>query len=209
MTPILIVDDLRDARELLGELALAAFPAAALLCADSVAAVRRMLGDAAPALALVDLSLGDGSGLEVIQHLRQQCPDCRVVVATIHDDDARIFAALQAGAEGYLLKDQPQDITLRQLTSITEGQPPLSPAIARRLIRHFQAPAASLPEDLLTVREREVLTLLARGLTLTDIGRQLEISRHTAGDHVKNIYRKLDISTRAQAALHAQRIGLT
>ncbi len=213
MNHVLIVDDLEDARELLNELVNAGFPQAVVTIADSVAAARTAIAGRRFDLALVDLSLGDGFGTEVIALLRQRQPACMAVVASIHDDDERLFAALQVGASGYLLKDQPAELTLRQLQLIADGQPPLSPAVARRLIQHFQGRQQSEPgpvvEEALTPREREVLGLLARGFTLTDIARQLEISRYTVGDHVKNLYRKLDISSRAQAALHAQRFGLT
>ena len=213
MKRVLIVDDLADARELLSELVLASFPTAEVTTADSVAGAQAAVSGRHFDLALVDLSLGDGIGTEVIALLRQRQPGCMAVVASIHDDDERLFAALQSGASGYLLKDQPAELTLRQLQLIADGQPPLSPAVARRLIQHFQGHQQGQPapvtEESLTAREREVLGLLARGFTLTDIARLLEISRHTVGDHVKNIYRKLDISSRAQAALHARRFGLT
>ena len=213
MNHVLIVDDLEDARELLTELVNAGFPQAVVTVADSVAAARTAIAGRRFDLALVDLSLGDGLGTEVIALLRQRQPACMAVVASIHDDDERLFAALKVGASGYLLKDQPAELTLRQLQFIADGQPPLSPAVARRLIQHFQGRQHSGPapmvEEALTPREREVLGLLARGFTLTDIARQLEISRYTVGDHVKNLYRKLDISSRAQAALYAQHFGLT
>jgi DNA-binding NarL/FixJ family response regulator len=213
MNHVLIVDDLKDARELLTELVLAGFPQATVTTADSVLAAQSTISAQRFDLALVDLSLGDGMGTEVIALLRQRQPECMAVVASIHDDDERLFAALKAGASGYLLKDQPAVLTLRQLQQIADGQPPLSPAIARRLLAHFRGQpgtvSESVPDEVLTPREREVLGLLARGFTLTDIARQLAISRHTVGDHVKNLYRKLDISSRAEAALHAQRFGLT
>lgn len=213
MNHVLIVDDLEDARELLTELVRQGFPTARVTTADSVASAHAAVIGRRFDLALVDLSLGDGIGTEVIALLHRRQPECMTVVASIHDDDERLFAALQAGASGYLLKDQPADLTLRQLQLIADGQPPLSPAVARRLIQHFQKRQQSEPapvtDEALTPREREVLGLLARGFTLTEIARQLEVSRHTVGDHVKNLYRKLDISSRAQAALHAQRFGLT
>ena len=138
-----------------------------------------------------------------------------MVVASIHDDDDHLFQALQAGAQGYLLKDHPTAWLALQLRGIAQGQPPLSPAIARRLLRHFQAPpptpaqspAAPAVTDL-SARERDVLGLLAQGVRIADIGIALGISRHTVGDHVKNIYRKLNISSRAEAALQARHLGL-
>jgi len=137
-------------------------------------------------------------------------PACVVVVASIFDDD-NLFQALPAGARGYLLKDHPGDWLSRQLTGIADGQPPLSPAIARRLLRHFHGVGTSdgLAEATdLSPREREVPTLLAKGIRIAEIAAGLAISRHTEGDHVKNIYRKLNISSRAEAALRARSLGL-
>lgn len=209
MQRILIVDDLTDAQLLLGALAREGFPGCSVHCTASVAEARRDI-DALPFdLALVDLSLGDGSGTLVIQHLKAAQPRCLAIVATIHDGDDHLFAALQAGADGYLLKDQPSQQTLRQLQRIADGEPPLSPAVARRLVRHFQDAPSPTDTPALTQREREVLALLARGLTLAEIARLLDLSRHTVGDHVKSLYRKLNISSRAEAALLAHNIGLT
>lgn len=153
------------------------------------------------------------SGLLQRQHLGRDHPPrpaCAVVVASIFDDDDNLFQALQAGAQGYLLKDQSTDWLARQLQGMAEGQLPLSPAVARRLLRHFRQPPAATGDDLaeLSPREREVLGLLAQGVHIADIGKALAISRHTVGDHVKSIYRKLNISSRAEAALRARSMGL-
>lgn len=209
MHRVLIVDDLADAQLLLGALAREGFPGCSVHYADSVADARVDIDAQSFDLALVDLSLGDGSGTTVIHHLKTAQPRCLAVVATIHDGDEHLFAALQAGADGYLLKDQPSQQTLRQLQRIADGEPPLSPAVARRLMKHFQEAAAPADASQLTQREREVLALLARGLTLGEIARLLDLSRHTVGDHVKSLYRKLNISSRAEAALEARDRGLT
>jgi DNA-binding NarL/FixJ family response regulator len=207
---ILIVDDLADARALLRAAVAQAFPGAACVGAENVAEAHARLAEVRFDLALVDLALPDGNGVEVIETLSRCQPGCEAVVATIHDDDDNLFGALQAGARGYLLKDQPVDWLARQLRGIADGQPPLSPAIARRLMRHFQEPktGANLAGAPLSEREREVLQLLGKGIRIADIAARLGISRHTAGDHVKNIYRKLNISSRAEAALHARGLGL-
>ena len=237
MKNILLVDDLGDALAMLEDAIRAAFGPLPCTLARSVHEAQAVL-DAAERdgivfdLALVDLALGDGSGLEVIAQLARCQPACTVVVASIHDDDDHLFQALQAGAQGYLLKDHPTDWLALQLQGIAQGQPPLSPAIARRLLRHFHgtapgaalapatattafapAPAAAPPPlpplgTCLSTREREVLGLLAQGVRIADIGAALGISRHTVGDHVKNIYRKLNIGSRAEAALQARSLGL-
>ena len=163
-------------------------------------------------LALCDLGLPDGDGTEVVARLRELQPEALSVVVTIHDDDEHLFPALQAGAYGYILKEQPRELITEQLQRIAQGEPPLSPSIARKLIKYFASMAKpqtdNLPVVSLTEREREVLLRVAKGYTLPEIGVQLGLSRHTIADYVKQIYRKLNVSSRAEAALEAQRLGL-
>lgn len=210
MKHALLVEDLPDTGRWLSQLLSAAFPGIHVTLATNVAAgVAAAQGDYD--LALVDLGLPDGSGVTVIDALARRSRNIAIVVATIYDDDEHLFPALQAGAQGYLLKDQPADLLERQLRGILDGNPPLSPAIARRLLGHFrQLPASRSDIELtdLTNREREILGLIARGLRIPDIAADLGISHHTVSDHVKNIYRKLNISSRAQAATEAARLGL-
>ena len=137
------------------------------------------------------------------------------MVVTIHDDDEHLFPALQAGAFGYILKEQARELITEQLQRISQGEPPLSPRIARRVMAYFSAKAKPqrahndlLPNVSLTERESEVLLRVAKGYTLPEIGVQLGLSRHTIADYVKQIYRKLNVSSRAEAALEAQRLGL-
>ena len=137
------------------------------------------------------------------------------VVVTIHDDDDHLFPALQAGAFGYLLKDQPRELIADQLRRMSAGEPPLSPSIARRVISHFAAQAVRKPSAsgkaapvVLTERETEVLVRVSKGYTLPEIGDQLNLSRHTIADYVKQIYRKLNVTSRAEAAVEAHRLGL-
>ena len=167
-------------------------------------------------LALVDLGLPDGSGTDIVGALRVRQPQAISVVVTIYDDDDHLFPALQAGAFGYLLKEQPRDVLVAQLLRIMQGEPPLSPPIARRVLSYFTANAAERlalarqidNEVRLTERETQVLQRVAKGYTLPEIAQQLGLSRHTIGDHIKQVYRKLDVSSRAEAALEAARRGL-
>ncbi|MBY0409422.1 MAG: response regulator transcription factor, partial [Burkholderiaceae bacterium] len=200
MKHILVVDDLADALAMLQDAIQVAFGDVPCTLARSVREALGLIDSGRPFdLALIDLALGDGSGLELITRLALRQPHCAVVVASIHDDDDHLFQALQAGAQGYLLKDHPTPWLALQLQGIAQGQPPLSPAIARRLLRHFQpplpmpAPTSPYTATDLSARERDVLGLLAQGVRIADIGIALGISRHTVGDHVKNIYRKLNI----------------
>lgn len=188
-----------------------AFAAAECVLARSVREAHLAIEAHAFDLALIDLALGDGHGRELIGRLALAQPGCTVVVATVLDDDDNLFAALQAGAQGYLLKDQGISWLSRQLSGIAQGVPPLSPAIARRILSRFHGRSqlsSSAAQDPLTAREREVLGLLAQGLQTADIANALGLSRHTVGDHVKSIYRKLNISSRAEAALRARGLGL-
>lgn len=206
----LILEDMPESQEMLCEVATTAFPGIECVC---VADIQGALAQAADCfhLALIDLSLPDGSGIDVIRKMAVECPACTIVVATIFDDDDHLFPALRAGAHGYLLKDEAPELLARQLQGIREGRPPLSPSVARRMLSHFrEIPDAEQEEQksLLSPREREVLGQLARGISIATIAQELGISHHTVGDHVKNIYRKLNIASRAEAALQARNMGL-
>lgn len=213
MKNILLLEDLPEIRAWLRKLVLQVFPdsqiAESARIADALSLVTAVKFD----LALVDLGLPDGSGVDVVTKLRDVQPDCQSVVVTIHDDDEHLFPALQAGAFGYILKEQARELITEQLQRISQGEPPLSPSIARRVMAYFSAMAkprvdANLINVSLTDRESEVLLRVAKGYTLPEIGVQLGLSRHTIADYVKQIYRKLNVSSRAEAALEAQRLGL-
>jgi len=212
MKNVLLLEDLPEIRAWVKALVLQVFPQAQISEAarvhDALALVSAVKFD----LALVDLGLPDGSGVEVVAALREAQPDVQSVVVTIHDDDEHLFPALQAGAFGYVLKEQPREYFAEQLNRISQGEPPLSPSIARRVIAYFAAQARpqanAMPKVQLTDRESEVLLRVAKGYTLPEIGVQLKLSRHTIADYVKQIYRKLNVSSRAEVALEAQRLGL-
>jgi two-component system, NarL family, nitrate/nitrite response regulator NarL len=182
-------------------------------------------------LMLVDLELPDGNGLELLAELGQY--PATKVVTTLYSDDEHLFPALQCGADGYLLKEDRFEVLVEELRKIVLGQPPLSPAIARRLLTHFRhgttadAPPPSpgigtmggqakapvpieKPVDLphLTPREIEVLTYLSKGFTIKEIANLMGIKWFTVNDHIKSIYRKLNVSSRAEAAVLASKQGL-
>jgi DNA-binding NarL/FixJ family response regulator len=213
MTNILLLEDLPEIRAWLKVLVNQVFPQAQISEAARVHDALEIITAVKFDLALVDLGLPDGSGVNVVAALREQQPEAQSVVVTIHDDDEHLFPALQAGAFGYLLKEQPRSQIAEQLKRMSQGEPPLSPSIARRVISHFASQAKpeqrdNLPHVQLTDRENEVLLRVAKGFTLPEIGVQLGLSRHTIADYVKQIYRKLNVSSRAEAALEAQRLGL-
>jgi DNA-binding NarL/FixJ family response regulator len=220
MNQILLLEDLPQIRAWLTDLVKQVFPASRVYEAARVQDALELISVQRFNLALCDLGLPDGSGVDVVAALRESQPDAQSVVVTIHDDDEHLFPALQAGAAGYLLKEQARELIAEQLKRMSQGEPPLSPSIARRVIAYFAAQAKNfmptpaqgsgpqIPHVSLTERESEVLLRVAKGFTLPEIAVQLGLSRHTIADYVKQIYRKLNVSSRAEAALEAQRLGL-
>ena len=213
MNHILLLEDIPEIRAWLKALVKQVFANAQITECSRVQDALALVNGQRFTLALLDLGLPDGSGVEVIAALREKQPEVQSVIVTIHDDDEHLFPALQAGAFGYLLKEQSRELLVEQLQRMSGGEPPLSPSIARKVIAYFAAqvkkPASPLLHEVsLTDRETEVLLRVAKGYTLPEIGVQLGLSRHTIADDVKQIYRKLNVSSRAEAALEAQRLGL-
>ena len=152
------------------------------------------------------------------------------IVTTLYSDDDHLFPALQCGADGYLLKEDRFEVLVEELQKIVRGQPPLSPAIARRLLTHFRQGGESAPmtpntgfqssrpmpmgrgapldHERLTPRESEVLTYLSKGFTIKEIANLMGIKWFTVNDHIKSIYKKLNVSSRAEAAVLASKQGL-
>lgn len=185
-------------------------------------------------LILVDLELPDGNGMELLAELGRY--PATKIVTTLYSDDDHLFPALQCGADGYLLKEDRFEVLVEELQKIVRGQPPLSPAIARRLLSHFRGeapvgsavresvmppsyglhssrqaqPAHGVPPDheRLTPRESEVLTYLSKGFTIKEIANLTSIKWFTVNDHIKSIYKKLNVSSRAEAAVVASKQGL-
>ena len=182
-------------------------------------------------LILVDLELPDGNGMELLAELARY--PATKIVTTLYSDDDHLFPALQCGADGYLLKEDRFEVLVEELQKIVRGQPPLSPAIARRLLTHFRhgagaadtSPAplpsafqssrpmplgkgAPLDHERLTPRESEVLTYLSKGFTIKEIASLMGIKWFTVNDHIKSIYKKLNVSSQAEAAVLASKQGL-
>lgn len=214
MKTVLLLEDLPEIRAWMKGLLMQVFPDAQVSESARVHDALELVSAIKFDLALCDLGLPDGTGVDVVEKLRDTQPECQSVVVTIHEDDDHLFPALQAGAFGYILKEQPRELITEQLQRISQGEPPLSPSIARRVMKYFATQEKHrvepdlLPHVQLTERESEVLLRVAKGFTLPEIGVQLGLSRHTIADYVKQIYRKLNVSSRAEAALEAQRLGL-
>jgi len=207
---VLILDDLPGARLLLSAAVAKVLPGAQIHEAASIADVGALLS-LKFSLALIDLSLPDGRGATIIRALKSINSDIMVAAVTVMDDDASIEEALAAGADGYLLKDAEPSLLAHRIERLVAGEPSLSPVIARRVLARFASPAASSEpdEDNLSGREREVLSLVGRGMRTNEVATLLKISPHTVRDHLKNIYRKLDVSSRAEVAVEAHRRNLT
>jgi len=217
----LIVEDRPDTRAWLVEVVGEAFPGVPVATAASLRDARRWLAAHAEApewpltLALLDLGLPDGSGVELVRELAATFPDALPVVATIYDDDLHLFDSLAAGAQGYVLKQEHPDTVAACLRRIDAGEPPLSPSIARRMLDRMRpaptAPATTKPRDDagLSPREVEVLTLLARGMSAPEAAREIGLKPQTVAGYVKVIYQKLHVSSRAEAVLAAAERGLT
>lgn len=159
---------------------------------------------------LADLDLPDGSGLDVIRAATVARPGLEAIVISVFGDERHVFAALEAGASGYLLKDSLPEDLVATIELLRAGGAPINPMIARRLIKHLAPrPEAALAEPTaLTEREMEILALLARGFSTAEVAGLLSISFHTVATHVKKIYRKLQVGSRAEAIYEAGQLGL-
>ena len=160
-----------------------------------------------------DPSAGPGQALDGIEATRRLCremPHAGVVFCTMFEDDEFVFAGLQAGGRGYILKDADPDTVLRAIRAVANGESLLGPTIAEKVMRQFSAlPGKQTPVfDDLTPRELEVLTLIAEGLSNKAIAQELVISEKTVKNHINNIFSKLHVNDRSQAILYAIRKGL-
>ncbi len=201
----LIVEDHPQAQQWLCGAVMSAFPQAQVQSAATLAEARGLI-EAPFDLALLDIGLPDGSGLDLVRTLVEH--GAEVVISSTLTDDKHLFDALQRGAKGYVCKDHPQDQLRDMLLGILEGRPPPSPELARRVLDHFVGQPEDDPESILSNREREVLTLLAKGFMLKEVADKLGITYNTTAGYAKVIYRKLNVSNRAQATVEASRMGM-
>ncbi|MGY6533456.1 response regulator [Glycocaulis sp.] len=163
-------------------------------------------------LLITDCKLPDGSGIEAIRLLRHLQPQAEAMVISVLADETTVLDAVRAGATGYLLKDAgPLDLT-QAITDLMAGQSPISPRIARLLMRNLGADPAQPPQTetsgTLTARDMDILWGIAKGFTNNELAERLEISRHTVPVHIRNIYRKLETSNRTETVFEASRMGL-
>ena len=173
--------------------------------AEAVAAVERL----EPDIVLMDLVMPEVDGIDAIRRIREQRPQTRVLALTSFVDDDKVFPALRAGAAGYLLKDvQPAEL-VRAIHAVHAGEALLHPTVAARLVEEVASDARfDNPADVLTAREREVIALIAQGRANKAIALELGVSEKTVKTHVSNIFAKLGLTDRTQAALYAVRHGI-
>lgn len=176
---------------------------------DGVEAVQHV-EELQPDVILLDLQMPRKSGLEAIEEIRGKNPDARILVLTSFGDDDKVFAAVQAGALGYLLKDSSPEELVQAINDVCAGTPFLDPEIALKVIQELNRPLANRrpTEDPLTPREIEILRMVSRGLTNNDIAEILVVSERTVRTHISNILGKLHLANRTQAALYALRKGI-
>lgn len=206
MDQVLLVEDDVPTREWLAEvLSAAGEPRLAHACGTVQDALDWMRSGKPADIVLTDLGLPDGSGLEVI---REACrtPGREVLVLSIFGDEANVLAAIDAGAGGYLLKDGSMDSICDHLRSLRAGGSPLSPRIARTLIRRTRSPSVAaigniLPPgpELLSERELEVLTGIGKGFSYAEVADTLKITTNTVRTHIRRIYEKLSVNSRTEA----------
>ena len=167
----------------------------------------------APDMVLVDLGLPDISGIDVIRQLKTTHPGCDVLVVTTFGDERTITSALEAGADGYLLKGSPLEEMRRDIHSLRAGGSPLSPMVARQLLNRLQAkPADDKAVDAdngrLTRREREILVMITKGFSYAETSQICGIAAATVHSHLKSIYRKLEVHSKTEAVYEARRRSL-
>jgi DNA-binding NarL/FixJ family response regulator len=179
--------------------------------ADDGAAAVELVAKKTPDLVLMDLKMPIMNGVEATRQIKAKHPEVKILVLTTYDDDEWVFDAIQAGASGYLLKDTPREEVVKAIRGTVTGKTYIDPSIAGKVLRQassHQTQPATLITSKLTDRETEVLRLIARGLSNSDIADRLFLSEGTVRNHVSAILAKLGVSDRTQAAVIAIQHGL-
>lgn len=206
-----ILEDDPDLRHYLESVVSATQGLALAFSAGSLADARRAAGEKPFDLCLVDLKLPDGNGLDFVADVKTSSA-AKCLILTVLGDRTSVLLALRSGADGYLLKDTPEEMLRQNIERTLRGETPISPQAATFLLEMWRGAEAATPgippEDALTTRELEVLKLFSRGLSYRETAEILDISPHTIGDYVKSIYRKLGVHSRSEAIFEARQMGL-
>lgn len=206
---VAIVEDDRGLREQLAQILGAArdvhFAGACASAEEAIARIHILRPD----VVLMDIKLPGMSGIECVRHLKQSLPSLQVIMLTVYEDSERIFRALKAGADGYLVKSSPPEVLLEAIEDVRRGGSPMSSHIARKVVRHFHLLGPSPEEsENLSPREQEVLNLLSSGFLYKEIGDELGIGIETVRTYVKNICEKMHVRNRVEAvAKHGAKAG--
>jgi DNA-binding NarL/FixJ family response regulator len=188
--------------------------------AEALAALQQQRVD----LLLLDLGLPDMSGLDVLQRMRRLQPRCEAIVVTVFCDESTVVRAIECGAQGYLLKQEAAFNLIRRIDELLDGGAPITPAIARLLLQRMAPPVppqnaaspiagsahavAQAPKPSLSERERDVLQMVAKGLSVQEVGEVLKLSSNTVKTYVRRIYGKLEVGSRQEAVYEARALGL-
>ncbi len=159
---------------------------------------------------LFDLQLPDGNAVELIRRQQEASPDTPILVISVFGDEERVIAAIEAGARGYLLKDDSEEDLAESVRRVAAGESPISPAIARHLIQRFQQKPSEPDSEMdnpLSERELQILQLAAKGLTYQETADLLNVSVNTIGTYTRRVYQKLSVTSRAQAIFEARHMG--
>jgi DNA-binding NarL/FixJ family response regulator len=219
ITQVALVEDDTGMRERIARV-VGADPSLALaFSASNATDILDWLADNPVDVLLVDLGLPDQPGLQVIRQCRSTQPACAVMVLSIFGDEANMVQAFEAGASGYLLKDGTEADLATHIRHLRAGGSPMSPVIARQLLRRWQTRSSPLPQpaaqpvsgavvpERLSPREFEVLDLVSRGFTYAEVGVQMGVSASTVQTHIRNIYGKLDVHNKSEAVFEARSLG--
>jgi len=181
--------------------------------ADDLPEGLRLLEQNKPDVLLVDIGLPSGSGIQLIRSAHACLPSCDVMVVTVFGDEHHVLECIEAGATGYLLKDSKAIDIVEQIRSLREGGSPISPSIARRLLKYFVPKSENTADKTaqevsLSEQECRVLSLSAKGYNYEEVADLLGVSRNTVGTYVKRVYRKLQVHSKTEAVYEARKLGL-
>ncbi len=206
---VLIVEDMANVRERLSNVIESQSDFELVAVTENVEQGLQALLAHKPDLALVDLGLPDGSGVEVIRAIGQQKLKTQALVISGFQDEKNVFKALEAGARGYVYKLEEDQKIIEAINYILEGGAPISPIIARLVLNKFQTPEPDENQtEALTSKQQNILLYISQGFTSKEIAEKLGISYYTVTTHIKNIYEKLQVNSRVEAIYEARKIGL-